>query len=99
MEWATYLAGASFVFSSLSEEESNPLRQLIGLLMCPFAIAAIIFALREYMLRSFQIIHGAPTDSFASKRGPVFFSIVLMIVLVSSFTVKMLQAYHYRDRS
>jgi len=51
------------------------------------------------MLRSFQIIHGAPTDSFASKRGPVIFSLVLMIVLVSSFTVKMLQAYHYRDRS
>jgi uncharacterized membrane protein YidH (DUF202 family) len=90
MEWATFLAGTSIAFASFSEVKNDPLSQIIGLLMLPFSIGVIIYALFEYTNRSEMIQHGAPTDKFASKYGPVILSALLSFSLVSTFFVKLL---------
>ena len=47
MEFATLLAGASIAFASFSDVKKDPLRQIIGLLMLPFSIGVIIYALDQ----------------------------------------------------
>ena len=47
MQWATFLAGASAAFASFSDVKHDPLTQIIGLLIIPFAIGIIIHAVDQ----------------------------------------------------
>mmetsp|Transcript_13791 Transcript_13791/g.19766 ORF Transcript_13791/g.19766 Transcript_13791/m.19766 type:complete len:140 (+) Transcript_13791:106-525(+) len=91
MQWATFLAGASAAFASFSDVKHDPLTQIIGLLIIPFAIGIIIHALDQFLKRSEMIKLGDNTDNFVDKQGPVILSTILMISLVSTFIIKILK--------
>lgn len=88
MEFATFLAGASIVFASFSDVKKDPLRQIIGLLMLPFSIGAIVHALHKYLERIKMIEHGAATEKFVDTKGPIILSTIFILYLIVTFFVK-----------
>jgi len=88
MEFATFLAGASIVFASFSDVKKDPLRQIIGLLMLPFSIGAIVYALHKYLERIKMIEHGAGTEKFVDTKGPIILSTIFILYLIVTLFVK-----------
>jgi uncharacterized membrane protein YidH (DUF202 family) len=81
------LAGASIAFSSFTQQSSY-YNQIYGVILLPVAIMFIVYSMYQYAKRCEMISRRAP-GPYEDLIGPTVFGIVLMLSIVTQFSLKL----------
>eukprot|EP00531_Pseudo-nitzschia_arenysensis_P011300 CAMPEP_0116141732 /NCGR_PEP_ID=MMETSP0329-20121206/14534_1 /TAXON_ID=697910 /ORGANISM="Pseudo-nitzschia arenysensis, Strain B593" /LENGTH=214 /DNA_ID=CAMNT_0003636925 /DNA_START=46 /DNA_END=690 /DNA_ORIENTATION=+ len=90
MHVSVILAGASVAILALSDYE-NISKQLYGLIMLPVAVSFLVYAMYQYIKRSYMIRHKLP-GPYEDTVGPVVLSVMLMISITAQFAIKLVSS-------
>lgn len=88
MHVSVILAGASVAILAISDFE-NIGKQVYGLIMLPVAVAFLVYAMNQYVKRSYMIRHKLP-GPYEDTVGPTILAIMLMISITAQFAIKLL---------
>jgi len=88
MHVSVILAGASIAILALADYESIG-KQMYGLIMLPVAVAFLVYAMYQYVKRSYMIRHKLP-GPYDDTVGPTVLGIMLMISISAQFAMKLI---------
>lgn len=86
MHVSVILAGTSVAILALSDYD-NIGKQLYGLIMLPVAVAFLVYAMYQYVKRSYMIRHKLP-GPYDDTVGPTILAIMLMVSITAQFSIK-----------